>query len=425
MLNYASSSTGYYLYITTTSSSAISYSVKSKYTTYSTGTLTYSSPAKISLSTSLITTASFSWSNRHRGIQVYTSGPSNLFVFNYLNHAIGEYPAYPYEKLSGVSTYTYYTVSTGTKDYSSRSQILLVGNEDSTTITVYPKATMVFPSNPQSYYTYSVYSSSARTFTLNRFQTLLLRASSYSTNLSGTKVTSNKPLTVVTGHQCGNIPTNYVYCEHISEQIPPTVDWGKEFMLTPYKNRNRQYFQVMSQASWTLIQHNCNGYTYSAYKHAGYYLSFYTSGSKYCYLKSNKPVLVTQMAPGRGVDGYGDPAISVIPPMNKYDTSTSLYIPSYSYIVYNTINIIAKKKTGTWKIQSSGSTLYVPYSQWITIRDLSNSVVGYCYRRSVLTNRGYRITNSLNNEFYVLGYGFGVDVAYSFTAGILCEYYFN
>lgn len=418
MLNYGSATTAYYFYITTTSSTPVSYTVKS-YTSsvVSSGSVSQNLPRKITLSTSQIVSSHF-WSERQKGYHVHTDGPSNLFVFNYQSSSIGEYTAYPYEKLSGVSTYTYYVVSSGTKATASRSQILLVGNEASTTITVYPTATVVYPSNTQSSIVSSIYSSGSKTFTLHKLQTLLLRTSSYLTDLSGTRITSNKPLTVVTGHQCGNIPTAYVYCEHISEQIPPTVDWDKTFLLTPYLFRTRQYFLVVSQADSTTVQHNCNEDLYTTNINAGQRYIFYTGSTAKCYLKASEPVMVTQMAPGNGLDKIGDPAISLLPPMTKFDTSTSFYLPSFIGITQYGFNIVAKQKTGTW--QRNGLTMST--LTWSTIYDFNSNVAGY-YTRVQLSylysNKAHRITNTANNEFYVLGYAFGQNMGYSFTVGFI------
>ena len=52
-------------------------------------------------------------------------------------------------------------------------------------------------------------------------------------DITGTSIVSNKPLTVISGHECGNVPDDVPRCEHITEEIPPTVHWGQQFLLTP------------------------------------------------------------------------------------------------------------------------------------------------------------------------------------------------
>lgn len=427
MVNYYDSQTNsFYFYISTQSNTGVSYYVKDySSTTVKSGTVYKSTAVKVSLPASKLV-ATLYWSDRRKGYHVHTNGPSSLIVVNHKHHTIGEYPAYPYEKPAGVTSYTYYAVSSEAKLYTqSRSQILLVGTEDYTTVTVYPKSvTLVAPYNAQSTsysYTY-IYSGGSRTFTLHKKDTLLLRSHYYTQDVRGTKIVSNKPVTVVTGHQCGNVPWNIGYCEHLSEQIPPTLDWGTKFLLTPYLFRSRHYYMVIAQASSTVVKHNCGYYTLTKTLHAGNNYMFYTTGSKSCYMESTKPILLTQISPGRkAADNLGDPTMAVIPPMTKFDTSTSFQLPVYSYVTKYGFNIVAKKKTGTWR--RNGATMSL---SWYNIYDLSYNTVGY-YARYQMPS-GYKnswypqtqvITNTANNEFYVLGYGFGTDIAYSFTMGIL------
>ena len=56
-------------------------------------------------------------------------------------------------------------------------------------------------------------------------------------DLSGTKIVSNHLLTVIGGHDCAQIPTDYGNCDPISTQMPPTVNWGNSFLLPPLTSR--------------------------------------------------------------------------------------------------------------------------------------------------------------------------------------------
>ena len=83
--------------------------------------------------------------------------------------------------------------------------------------------------------------------TLHRMQTFLFEA--LAVDITGTSIVSNKPLNVVSGHECGNVPKNVAYCEHLTEQIPPTVTWGRQFLLTPYSGRSGQYYKILAAES--------------------------------------------------------------------------------------------------------------------------------------------------------------------------------
>ncbi|QQS66765.1 MAG: IgGFc-binding protein [Chlorobiota bacterium] len=57
-------------------------------------------------------------------------------------------------------------------------------------------------------------------------------------DLSGTKITSDKIIALVSGSQCIKIPDDtYTACNHIVEMIIPTTSWGKIYYSVPLKTR--------------------------------------------------------------------------------------------------------------------------------------------------------------------------------------------
>ncbi len=56
---------------------------------------------------------------------------------------------------------------------------------------------------------------------------------------TGVYVNSTKPIAVIGGHQCANIPDNSVaYCDHIMEAAAPVSEWGTEFIVGPILGRS-------------------------------------------------------------------------------------------------------------------------------------------------------------------------------------------
>ena len=374
------------------------------------------SSGKISLKTSLtVRTAAYEY--RNLGVHVHASGPVSLLVVSYGSHAIGEYPAAPYQSLN-ISEYVYYAVSTGSLANNAYGQILLIATEDSTTVTVTPTVAVKVPSDPQTDSDIETLSSgSLKTMSMKKLQTILVAATLSSVDLTGSKITSNKPLTVITGHECGNVPSDITYCETILEQIPPTATWGKQFLLSPYKDRGAQYYKILASSSSTTVKHNCKSFFFISITltNAGSYSTIETVANKFCYLEANKPVLVTQMSPGSSKDSkLGDPAMSIIPPLEKYVKATSFYAPEFTDITSVYVNIVTKKKA-TFYLDKDSLSL-----TWTTISDTKYSVVGYSAQMSsISTETTHNITSSA--EFYILVYGFGSNKAYSMTPG-LCEF---
>ena len=153
--------------------------------------------------------------------------------------------AYPCQDISG-APYEYYIVSRNSSSSQTKSEFLLVGCEDDTTITITPTQTVSIPKDTQSSSSTltSIFSGVSKQITLNKMQTLLIGKSS--TDLTGSRIVSNKPLTVISGHECGNVLSGSP-CEHLTEQIPPSTTWGRKFLLVPFGGRNNgQYYKVVS-----------------------------------------------------------------------------------------------------------------------------------------------------------------------------------
>jgi hypothetical protein len=78
---------------------------------------------------------------------IYTNGGViSVLLVNYQSLIVGEYLAYPVRQLN-INQYQYYAVSTGAFNSSYYSEVLLVGTDDDTTVTVkyQPKIIITLP----------------------------------------------------------------------------------------------------------------------------------------------------------------------------------------------------------------------------------------------------------------------------------------
>ena len=412
MRNYYGQTTSYQLYIATLSQTNVNYTIEQMSGIITSGTVSISSPAIVSLNISLVSWDS-SYMYRNQGIHVHSDGQVSLIVVNYLNLTMGIYQAYPHQ-LFPIFQYQYYAVSIGTYISWSMSEILLVGNIDNTTITITPTANVVVPIDIHSTDSSSetVVAGAAKVIKLHRFQTFFFGATGV--DLSGTSIVSNQPLTVVSGHECGNIPYYRAFCDHVSEQIPPTVTWGKRFILTPYKDRTvGQYFKVIASENSTSVMHNCDyGVSTMHLAFAGDVNIFYTNYTTYCYLESDKPLLVTQMILGYNADGItGDPSISIIFPIEQYKRDI-IFFSNFPEITQYYINIITTQQD---TMLMDGFVLSL---SWNSINDLNNEVVGYAAQVTVTSLGAHVITSANNVTFTLLAYGYAYHMSYTYTAGI-------
>ena len=74
-------------------------------------------------------------------------------------------------------------------------------------------------------------------------------------DLTGSKIVSNtcKPLTVVSGHECGNVPFTKIIVIIWQNTYHQHIYLGQEFLLVPFGGRNvGQYYKIVSSQSSTV-----------------------------------------------------------------------------------------------------------------------------------------------------------------------------
>ena len=417
--NYRGHTTDIWLYIMTRSSSPVNYTVETYSGTIATGIVTNTTLSKLAISTTLVVLDS-SYQNRNKGIHVSSNNEISVLLINYQIATIGEYLAYPVQNLS-IPRYRYYAVSTGTLAISeqSLSEVLLVGTEDNTAVTVVPTQNITVPQNTQfsSSPEINVTAGTPFSFTLHKLQTFLFGAPG-NNDITGTSILSDKSLTVISGHECGNVPDDVYYCEHITEQIPPTVNWGQQFLLTPYSGRPVQYYKIVTASNHTTYNFTCgiNNTTTYYLQTAGSSSTHSTGSNNYCSISSDKQILVTQLVPGHALGNTGDPAISLVPSIDQYSQDVVFVFPNLTYgtpydITSHYINIATTNQN---TILLDG----VPLSlTWNAIYDYTNNVIGY---GTQLNSTSLDIPHILasDNKFTTLIYGVGSSTAYSYSAGL-------
>ena len=221
------------------------------------------------------------------------------------------------------------------------------------------------------------------TVTLNSLQTLLFGGNGAIYNdMTGTKIISNKPLTVISGNECAFIPAGINDCEQIAIQIPPVVTLGKEFLLPPVFGRTSgQFYKVVAAHSETTMNLTCTDTMQqnATLSDVGSFVELSTSSSDYCHLESSSPVLVVQLAFGYETDGTGDPFMILVPSIDQYSNNLLFKTPT-GYdpdpdIVNHFLSVVA-----TAADFSISQIVYdsQPIScSWSAIRSSNGSVVGY------------------------------------------------
>ena len=236
-------------------------------------------------------------------------------------------------------------------------------------------------------------------------------------DLSGTKIASDKPIAVFTGHECGNVPTvNVGTCDHMVQQVPPQVTWGRLFFTVPIVGRfSGDHYRVATTTANTQLTVTCRTLTSSTPTTAHFTIEFNdatgsgfkvfntnsgtTSGNpssrkedlQWCCIESNNPVLVMQYGQGGTADTLGGPLMTIIPPvvqyLNNYTVPTGKGIRESQLDVGFTIAVLrddtyfrSPTKDGSRILVNTEAITPDPDEGWIEIFCANGQICGYSAR---------------------------------------------
>lgn len=202
------------------------------------------------------------------------------------------------------------------------SQFVVIATEDNTDVTI-----------DLSVDRSSVRSGSRRTVTLNRGQSYLVQARVTETrqndDLTGTRITSTKPLVLLAGHYRAQVPilSEVASRDCLVEQLPSTDTWGKHIIVPPLRRptdfqsagpNDVAVCRIVADVDSTMVQ--VNGQTPWLIDAGRYWDLPLTTALD---IVSTKPVLVTVIdrsanRSNGGVRRSGDPSLILMPPVEQF-----------------------------------------------------------------------------------------------------------
>ena len=233
-----------------------------------------------------------------------------------------------------ITEYTYYALSVVRSSSRYRnyySSVLIVGTHNNTVmkLTVTQPVTIAVGD-----VTTNLTAGKQYSFVINRLQTVYVRSHE---DLSGTKVVTDKAVSVFSGHECGRIPWNTGDCDYLIEQIPPTALWGKVYYIAPFATRTSYTITILAAYSITDVSILCENFKKFVVIKEGEFVTL--TLEEHCAIHSNKEILVGQFSHAGEI---GDPMMIVLPATihyaDNFDVSTIRNPSRSGYIHY--VNVI-------------------------------------------------------------------------------------
>ena len=334
--------------------------------------------------------------DRNKGFRVSTRNwQISVFGLNYDNGTSDAFLALPCIQ-QNVEKYVYYGMTFyDALDSKSSSQLLIVGCEDNTTVTV-----------------------ASQTITLNMMETYLYERVQ---DLTGTRVVSNNPISLFSGHECTYIPERIGFCDHLIEQLPNTATWGTRFLTASLAGRNTDdMYRILASQPSTIVTVTCSTQPQSNIHNlssAGDWKTIVIPGSSssYCAIESSKPLLVVQFALGRELDSVGDPFMMIIPAIEQYDNDYNIFMPPefsrHFVTVFVTPEYYQPDMIYIDDVSQEGA-------DWAAINCTDTTICGYATYAELpagthrLYHAGFRATIGVSV------YGFNVTNSYGYPGGL-------
>lgn len=412
--------------VTTIESVPVHFTVSNHTSTIYSGTAHNNSVTDIALSRSYIVS---NVAERRKVLQIQVTDASKTILAYGMNHqsnAADGFLVLPCTKYR-VENYTYFTVSTLFGNRTSTrlsSEVLLVGCEDNTEVTITPTQTIQIPSDlvRGGNSALNVASGASYTITLNKMETFQFNSL---LDLTGSKVTSSKPVAFFTGHECADVPINVPACDHLVEQLPPTLTWGQLFFTASLKNRTSgEWYKVIGSESATTVVVYCvtaQGLPTTKLvinlNEPGHHNEFNARQNMFCSIQASKPVMVVQFAAGATFESsgsYGDPFIMMISPVEQYKNNYTLVSQS-NFDNFLTITVPIQFHNPSM-IFLNGTAL--TSASWSPMYCSSVDICGYATRTSISAGTSHIRHENSNAVFGAVVYGFEVHVSYGYPAGM-------
>jgi hypothetical protein len=392
---------------------------------------------------------------RNKGILVRATDPTMLLTVYGINNAdvsADMFLALPCHRYP-VENYRYFVFSANTESTFEmlRSRFLIVACESNTEVTIQPTEQIMVNADLTSS-PVPTFASAGQSvlISMNRLTTAQFNADR---DLTGTIISSDQPISVFVGHECGQVPGGTSACDHLVEQIPPDATWGTLFFTVPLDVRESgERYRIGTVADNNQVTVTCTTKE-QATPHlrmirtipstSDQYVEFDTIGDSFdgvtdtyrrdfCCIETTKPAIVMMYSKGHSTDEIilpsatgtqGDPFMLLVPPVSQYSNDYTITVPMLSTADFSghfsyalPLQFFDNSAISRSRLTINGTT-FMPDSGYVPIYCSSGQICGYGAYSSLPVGNHLVTYNIPGAAMMLYMYGFKRESSVAYPAG--------
>ena len=244
-----------------------------------------------------------------------------------------------------ISLNTDYIVASYNPIFSDGSEFVITAAYDNTSVTITPSRNLFGGRTAGVPFTIN----------LNRGESYFNTGTAIGTtgDVTGTIITSNKPIQVTNGEKCTNIPPGFYACDHVFEVAHPVQSWGLSTPVAnlPFRSSGTVY-RILAFEDNTTVRRN--GTVIATINRGQYHEPAPLTGNHL--FEGDKPIFVVQYMPGQnfGGGGTGDPAMGNMIPSDQYKLGYTFSTVGGSQFSQNFVSIYAENSDIGTSIRLNG-----------------------------------------------------------------------
>lgn len=259
-----------------------------------------------------------------KAIHVTAVAPVSVYVVSENPTSADGYMGLP---TPGLGT-NYYVMSYASAAYTG-SEFAVVATQGATTVTITPSAAGATKAAGTPF-----------TVVLNAGETYQLQNPA-NADMTGTHVTSDKPVAVFSGHRCSDVPSGVGYCDYLVEQLTDVSLWGKTFHTSPFSGRARYTVRVIASQNGTTVATLPTGLVPGTLN-AGQFVDVTLTGN--VEFVSSAPVELAQFMRGYADDtaAKGDPSMVMVTPAEMGTTNATFGVHGLAGTGGDFLNVVTE-----------------------------------------------------------------------------------